>query len=213
MSRRITRHTGARGHDDRGATLIELLISIAVMGYVSAALLAMVATFMRNDDGPGQRITESRDLLRVASTLSDDVSSASMSVIGLDELPADGVIDSIAPNTAPSCPGFARPGWNVLALDWVEDFGGSVSRHRAQYWLDTTGTTRRLVRLECTGSPLSTAAVTTVATQLATVDPAVITLDGPTVTLRLVATSGRVHELTASSQNDGAELEISQEDE
>jgi Tfp pilus assembly protein PilV len=193
---------------DRGASLIELLISIVVMGIISTVLLAVVATFLRNDSSSSQRIDESRDLQQITAYLPGDLSSAFLTELTVDT-DGNGVVDAAEPSTAVACPGYSTAGNNVLSLKWNESFGGTTKQARAQYRTQVVGTETRIVRITCSGVSLGTATVQTVARQLRTTNPVTVAVNGALVTLTLTEKSGRTLTISVTTQNPHAELEYS----
>jgi prepilin-type N-terminal cleavage/methylation domain-containing protein len=66
------RHSG----DDAGFTLIELTISIGILGLIMVAVTGVFAVAVRTNAGTDTRLTESLDLQFAASYFADDVAGA-----------------------------------------------------------------------------------------------------------------------------------------
>lgn len=127
-----------RRRPDRGFTLTETLIVIAVVAIIGSALAATMTVFLRNERSVSDRVTETRDLQRLVDFLPYDVASAR--VIDIN-------------GTAGGC----GTGETVLLdLAWFEDFGPTVYSNKVTYWLNG-GSAQEIVRMECENgaSPIS----------------------------------------------------------
>jgi type II secretory pathway component PulJ len=188
-------------HRDRGATLMELLISITVMAIIAGVLLTVVATFLRNDASANERIDESRDLQQIAVYMPADVASAFQTEL-VDS-------DTLDPTTASPCSGYTGTGDNILSLRWHESFGGSTTQYRVQYRTEVVDGETQVVRISCEGTSLGSATTRTVARHLhPTIAPVVdIDADGAVVKVTLTEETGRELTINATTQNPNAELE------
>jgi prepilin-type N-terminal cleavage/methylation domain-containing protein len=127
-----------RSPSDRGFTLTEVLIVIAVVSIVGSALAASMTVFLRNERSVSARVTETRDLQRLVDFLPYDVASARVVDIN-------------------SATGRCGSGGSVLLdLAWFEEFGSASYSNAVTYWLNG-GTDQEIVRMECEngGSPVS----------------------------------------------------------
>lgn len=193
---------------DRGTTMMELLIAIVVIGIIAGTLLSVVATFLRNDVAASERIDESRDLQQITSYLPADVSSAFVTELLADSNGDPTYYDANDPATAATCSGFSTPGANVLSLKWSETFGGSMTQYRVQYRTQVVGSETQIVRVSCSGNPLSAATARTVARQLSPSVPVLTTISpAGLIQMTLTAKSGRKLTITVTPQNPNAELE------
>jgi len=66
---------GRRTPDEHGFTLIELILSVAILGIVSAALLEIVFQYVKTTSDTSARLNESTDEQFVSTYWQDDVSS------------------------------------------------------------------------------------------------------------------------------------------
>lgn len=92
---------------DRGLTLTEMLISIAIMGVVAITLSTAIATFLRTQADASDRVDRNRGLQQLVNHLPGDVASSQR-------------IETAAPWTNP-CLSIGTP---VLNLLWAESFPG-----------------------------------------------------------------------------------------
>jgi len=131
--------TADRLHDpDKGFTLTETLIVIAVVAIIGTALAATMTVFLRNERSVSDRVTETRDLQRLVDFLPYDVASAR-------EIEINGASG-----------GCGSGGTALLDLAWFEDFGPTAYSNKVTYWLNS-GESQEIVRMECEngGSPVS----------------------------------------------------------
>lgn len=61
---------------DCGLTLVELVVTVAILGLVTTALAASVSVFLRNQTGPVSRMDDARDLQQLVNYVPADVGSA-----------------------------------------------------------------------------------------------------------------------------------------
>lgn len=135
------------GGRDRGLTLVELVVVVAILGVVMSALAAAVVLFLRTQDDPENRIDRARGLQQLVNYFPADVASAQR-------------IEIEPPWTEP-CLSIGTP---IANLVWSESFPGSTSeRVSATYILSPDGST--LTRNTCGSASAST--TVTVARDLA----------------------------------------------
>ncbi len=125
-----------RGSDD-GVTLIELLISIALIGIIAPVLVGVFTVIVRNSPTVVSRTEDARTLQGVVTWLPQDV----------DSTPAGGW------NTNPSTPSGCTlsPGTNLLKLEWTENAGSGDVRFIADYRLHVNNGQTYVYRITCSG--------------------------------------------------------------
>lgn len=167
--------------DERGFTLVELVIAVAVLGIVMAAVTGLLITSVDTNNATGERLGESTDLQFAASYFSADVASAQPRPSG----------PVFATGATPGCG--ADPASRAVIEFTGQTFDDAqppVMRTTVTtYVLRTTASSgrpaRELHRLTCSapssptpGLPLTPALDLTVARLLSTsVDPVVTCLD------------------------------------
>lgn len=72
-----------RGRAERGFTLVELVVSIAVLGVVATGLTALMLGALAANRDTETRLTESRDVQFATAYLADDVQGATSFVAGV----------------------------------------------------------------------------------------------------------------------------------
>ncbi len=117
---------------DRGLTLTELLITIALVGIIMGVLSSATIVFLRNQTSASLRIDQTRGLQQLVNYLPGDVASAQVSTTG----------------TGPDACGTG--GTPILHLTWQEEFGTTTSRDRVTY-RTFPGDDTRLTRFRCQG--------------------------------------------------------------
>lgn len=128
----LSRHPG-----DRGFTLVEMLISISILGIVLAAISGVTFVSVRAAASADTRLTESNDLLRAATYFAGDVQSA----------------QSVSVGTTPRCGTDAASVVELVGQDFTDDSTFRTTTTVVSYVVRTvpspTGTTRELHRLAC----------------------------------------------------------------
>lgn len=115
--------------DEKGFTLVELMVAVSILGIISATLAtAFVVTFRTADDAT-ERLALAHDVQISTAAFASDVQSAD--VVWVDD-------------PSPACG--PAGGASKLSLRWTD--GASVNL--ATYAVTTSGTETRLVRHRCT---------------------------------------------------------------
>lgn len=117
--------------DERGFTLVEMLVGLSILGVVSGALVVTLAMGMRTADDTRVRVGEARDAQLVASYFMADAQSA-VSVSTSDQ----------------TCAGQAP----IVRFRWTDE----GSQKDVAYVARTVGTERRLSRMVCVGGGAAT---------------------------------------------------------
>jgi prepilin-type N-terminal cleavage/methylation domain-containing protein len=82
LTRRAAGPVAAAAPSDGGFTLVELVVSIAILGVVMVGVTAVMLTALVTDRQTGTRLDESRNVQFVAAYLADDVQGATSVVTG-----------------------------------------------------------------------------------------------------------------------------------
>jgi prepilin-type N-terminal cleavage/methylation domain-containing protein len=170
--------------DDAGFTLIELMISIVLLGIIIVPLTNAMISGLRITTEAQQRLSETRSPLFTSAYFADDAQSAD----------ATGI--AIGAAQIPSC----GSGTNVVSFDWIEhdQNGNPTIQYHASYAIATVGAQKTLTRSYCRGS--GTPDVATVAPVLGANGscgrPACAFVDSPSLP--------RVLTLTATTPNNGS---------
>ena len=191
----------SRHRGDAGLTLVELLISIVIMGIITVPLGTALVMFFQNRDSTTDRLSVSHDVQIAASYFAQDVDATGVRNFAS---PAPGVqalfpltqsIELTAPPTTGVAPcGPAGTPNAVIRLLWTDASAATPVLVRVAYVVKTVGTEKQLHRLKCVGNGTVVTDLT-LAHNVVTVDapvcknPAVIACDGAavpqTVTLTL----------------------------
>ena len=158
-------------HRDRGFTLVELIISVVILGIVMVVISSLFLVILRTPASAKVRADDARSLLAISTWLPNDVAS----VPRLDATDVDvptywskGTGDPLL------CAGVSTAGSvSVLSLRWLEKSGSTTTTYVANYRVvDENGW--RLKRFTCSGTgstaPFGTAVTVNVSTELP--DPA-----------------------------------------
>ena len=66
----------ASSHDDRGMTLVELLLTVTILGIIMSSLAAAVIVMLRTEAPTRDRISESKDVTFLQAWIPTDLASA-----------------------------------------------------------------------------------------------------------------------------------------
>lgn len=123
---------------DSGFTLVELLITIVLVGIIAPLLVSVMAVSLRSLPRAEERTDDARTLQGVVTWLPQDV----------DSTPPDGF--DLTPATASGCT--TSPGVSLLRMEWTEYTGSNVVRFVANYRLAPVNGVQRIVRISCSGT-------------------------------------------------------------
>jgi prepilin-type N-terminal cleavage/methylation domain-containing protein len=170
-------------HSDRGFTLVEVLVVIAVLGVLITALASTIVVILRTTPSTETRIDDARTTRGLVTWLTQDVMSTP---------PASGFNP---PNS--DCPGIA--GQSLLRMRWTE----LDKQFVADYRLVRTGSTSVITRYNCSGNPLANTSTIRLTSGLSNYrSEQEIAMVGKNVGVRLTGQSGlTVAEFNIASRN------------
>ena len=135
MRRRLSAAT-QRELDDAGFTLIELIITIAILPIVVGGIAVALISVFTLQGSVSNRVSDSNDALVSSSTFNKDVQSA----------------QEIETVTTPAC---GSTGQQLVGLEWGANAAGAY-QNVVSYVQSTTGTTTSLMRMQCTSGASTT---------------------------------------------------------
>ncbi len=148
-----------------GVTLVELLISIVILGVIMGSIGILLIAFLRNDEPTSERMRTPRFGQALSQFFPSDVQGADPAQVDVSQGRATGCAVS--------------PGTNVL---WMRSTGGDATI--TSYRLEQVGATSRLLRITCSATnPAATTSVVSLAADLPSGSTAVAT---PTLTGSMV---------------------------
>jgi prepilin-type N-terminal cleavage/methylation domain-containing protein len=139
----------ARRRDDRGFTLVELLVSIVILGIIAVPLANVVIDYLLNTASVSARLSESQDEQIAAAFWQQDVSSTGLR--GAYDATSGTFPLAQSVNVTFPC---AEPGGStqVATLTWNQyDTSGNPTQITVAYVKQGT----HLLRLQCTGTTLN----------------------------------------------------------
>ena len=124
-----------------GFTLVEVLVSMTVMGLIATVISSVVIVAVKNNPAVQMRTDSALTLQGITTWLPQDV----------DSTPPTG-FDTGA-TTASGCA--SSPGVNVLRMQWSENIAGTVTQFVANYRYVASPSQNIIQRVSCsgTGSP------------------------------------------------------------
>ncbi len=166
---------------EHGFTLVELLVAIAVLGFVMFPLGVAISTGVHTTVAASQRFTDAHGTQIAATYFAEDVASAA----------------TVTANDSSPCGG---GGPSVVTFRWSDDVSPSSA---ASYVVRTVSGDRTLVRTLCRGGPPVETA--TIVTGLAAANPSVVctpSCSAPSsVTLTVTQTSGNTFRLLGTRRS------------
>jgi prepilin-type N-terminal cleavage/methylation domain-containing protein len=146
------RRSGSR--DDAGFTLVELLVTIVVLGIIIAPLSAVILTYLKNTDATTARMSESHDAQLATSYFAQDVQSVGVRApyVTTGEPPFVQSIETGAPAGGGLYPcGAAGTPAAVVRFAW-DDFADATAASRTQARVAYVVEGSELHRIRCVGS-------------------------------------------------------------
>jgi prepilin-type N-terminal cleavage/methylation domain-containing protein len=137
--------------DDRGLTLIEVLMAVVLLGVIITAMAGAMITFSRNNDATTRRLSESHDIQVAAAYFAQDVEALGVHNWGATDFPLK---SSIEQNQAANLGTYqcgTEAAFLRLAWDNPTSATGVLNEMRVAYVVRTVGTDNQLVRTNCTG--------------------------------------------------------------
>jgi prepilin-type N-terminal cleavage/methylation domain-containing protein len=148
--------------DERGVTLVEVLVAIVVIGIIAVPLGNALLTYLQHTDDVGRRLSASHDAQIAAAYFAHDVQSVGTRNWTAHPYP---LAQSIATGAAVSDPTFGcgpvgTPAAVVTFLgDNPTSAAGTPGVMRVAYVVVTSGGERQLRRMTCVGNSTATSTV------------------------------------------------------
>jgi prepilin-type N-terminal cleavage/methylation domain-containing protein len=165
-------HVTRIARDERGVTLAEVLVTIALLGIIMVPLSNAIIGYMRNSDAVSQRLATSHDIQLSASYLSQDVQSVGVRDWTVHPYALKQSIEAANPSLIPAGSGlFQCGGYDaVLRLAWDNPLDVATTV-RVVYGITTVGGEKQLRRVQCVGAGAPVEVV--VAHKLSSTNPSV----------------------------------------
>ena len=129
---------------EEGFTLVELMISVVILGIIVGAMSAAIIVGLKTSDGTTNRLAESHDAQDVAAFFVTDVQSAV-------------TVTYKAMDTVSTVPAGCSPASSpLLVFSWTDPSAGA---EMVSYYSATSGSEAQLVRQQCVGGSSSTVVV------------------------------------------------------
>lgn len=195
---------------DRGVTLVELTVVVAILGVITTVVSAGIVVIMRADPVVSRSIAQSHDQQQLLNYLYEDARATDSVDVNTNHASFGYTRDA----AAPGCPG-GTSGPNVLQMTWRE----AASVQRSSYRLiDQPGGGSLLQRDHCSGSSIASlgpASTLNVADQLDAVPaawnntgpPAHVSVENDVVTV-VLAQEGRSVRASATLRGDLAVIPV-----
>ena len=145
--------------DQRGVTLVEVMVAIVVIGIIVVPLGNALLTYLRHTDHVNQRLSASHDAQIAAAYFAQDVQSVGTRDWSAHPFPLVQSVEQDAPATGGLFPcGPAGTPNAVVRFAWDDPTNatGAPSVVRVAYVVSSSGDERQLRRLTCRGSTTPT---------------------------------------------------------
>jgi prepilin-type N-terminal cleavage/methylation domain-containing protein len=144
--------------DDRGVTLVEVLVTIVILGIIAGPLAGGLYVFFRNSDETTRRLSDSHDAQMLANYFAQDVQA-----LGVRDWTAAGFpfVKSVETDIAWNAGTLRCGGSDVakamirMARDTPVADGAPTATSVVAYVLKNVGAEKQLHRLVCTTDPLN----------------------------------------------------------
>lgn len=130
---------------DRGMTLIELLITLTIIGTLAGAMALIITTVLKLSPTSEGRIDDANALLTLTAFMPEDVNSTP---IGTTATPAGGF--EFAKGLDSGCSG-PTTGINLVRMTWIEE-AATTQTFVAAYRYENSGDGYRIMRYTCLAS-------------------------------------------------------------
>lgn len=161
--------------DERGFTIVELLVSMTILAIIIAPLSAALIGYIRNTDATSRRMNENHDVQITAAYFAQDVQAMGVHNWSATPYPLVQSIETNAPVGSGLYPcGVAGTPNALVRFAWDNPTAAATAPvvMRASYVVETVGTERQLHRITCAGSATPTADIV-VAHEIDTTAPVV----------------------------------------
>ncbi|MFG2038625.1 type II secretion system protein J [Dactylosporangium sp. NPDC048998] len=137
--------------DERGLTLVEVLVAIVILGIIIVPLGNAVISFVRSTDDTTRRLNESHDAQIMVAYFAQDVQSVGVRDWGGDGFPLkQSIFRDVEYNSLLYPCGASDTPKAVVRLVW--DGPGTSGPVRVSYVVKTARGERQLHRIKCVGS-------------------------------------------------------------
>ena len=176
MNALLTRMRRTR-HEEGGFTLIELIITVAILGIIAGGISSMLISSLKSQAASQKLLDSTIAQQQLAYWLPADMQSFG---------DAAGDIDTAASTGQTYCGGTAIPGIRVLHVAWSDNAGATAKNFSADYAVSIVGGVSMLTRYACNEGVASTQVLARGLSTAGTVaNGAVATYSGGIVTMRV----------------------------